>query len=111
MRELIELKLEYTGLDPAYFSNLPDDELFELFIQRFSLREPVIVADEEMRRENARMKEELKRLYGVERPFICGDIGELDEHGMRDFYLVAPSYGADGAAIYKKHRPYSIPEQ
>lgn len=110
MRSLIELKLEASGLDPNYFMSLEDDDLFILFMNRFSLQEPVVVADEEMRKENLRMKEELKRLYGVERPFICGDIGELDEHGMRDFYLVAPSYGADGAAIYKKHRPYSAPE-
>lgn len=109
MRTIIELKLENSGLDPAYFSNLDDDDLLLLFMERFSLQPPQVNKDE-LIKENERMKEELKRLYGVERPFICGDIGSVDEHGMRDFYLIAPSYGADGSAIYKKHRAYSAPE-
>lgn len=65
---------------------------------------------EELQQENARLREELKRLYGVDRPFICGDIGEQDEHGMRDFYLVCPAYGADGFAMYKKVKGYTAPE-
>ena len=65
---------------------------------------------EELQQENARLREELQRLYGVERPFICGDIGEQDAHGMREFYLVCPAYGADGFALYKKVKDYSAPE-
>jgi hypothetical protein len=60
-------------------------------------------------KENKRMQEELRRLYGVERPFICGDVGDTDEYGMREYYLVCPMYGADGFALYKKHKEYSAP--
>ena len=60
--------------------------------------------------ENNRLKEELKRLYGVERPFICGTAGEVGKDNMSDFVLVCPMYGADGFALYKKFKPYSAPE-
>ena len=60
--------------------------------------------------ENNRLKEELKRLYGVERPFICGTAGEVGADGMNEFILVCPAYGADGFALYKKHKDYSAPE-
>lgn len=62
-----------------------------------------------LREENERLKEELKRLYGVERPFICGNTEEIDEDGLPKYILVCPSYGADGFAIYKKHKDYSAP--
>ena len=62
-----------------------------------------------LRKENARLVEELKRLYGVERPFICGVAGKVDEDGLNEFILVCPAYGADGFAMYKKHRDYSAP--
>jgi len=59
--------------------------------------------------ENNRLKEELKRLYGVERPFICGTAGDVGEDGMAEYILVCPAYGADGFAMYKKHKDYSAP--
>lgn len=65
---------------------------------------------EQLRQENARLIEELKRLYGVERPFICGNTKEIDNDGLPRYILVCPAYGADGYAMYKKYKPYSIPE-
>lgn len=65
---------------------------------------------EQLRKENARLVEELKRLYGVERPFICGTAGTLQADGMYEFILVCPMYGADGMAMYKKYKDYSAPE-
>jgi hypothetical protein len=64
---------------------------------------------EKLRKENARLVEELKRLYGVERPFICGTAGKVDDDGMAEYILVCPMYGADGFAMYKKHKDYSAP--
>jgi hypothetical protein len=64
---------------------------------------------EQLRKENARLVEELKRLYGVERPFICGVVGNVDADGMNEYILVCPMYGADGFAMYKKHKDYSAP--
>jgi hypothetical protein len=64
---------------------------------------------EQLRKENARLVEELKRLYGVDRPFICGTVGIVGEDGMNEFILVCPAYGADGFAMYKKHKDYSAP--
>lgn len=60
--------------------------------------------------ENNRLKEELRRVYGVERPFICGTAGGIGEDDMPDFVLVAPMYGSDGFALYKKFKPLSAPE-
>jgi hypothetical protein len=60
--------------------------------------------------ENNRLKEELRRLYGVDRPFICGNTGEIDADNMPTHVLVCPAYGADGFALYKKIKPYSAPE-
>lgn len=65
---------------------------------------------EKLRKENARLVEELKRLYGVDRPFICGTAGKLGADNMSEFVLVCPAYGADGFAMYKKHKDYSAPE-
>ena len=62
-----------------------------------------------LREENKQLKEELRRLYGVDRPFICGVAGTVGDDGMKEFVLVCPSYGADGFALYKKHRDYSAP--
>jgi hypothetical protein len=59
--------------------------------------------------ENTRLKEELKRLYGVDRPFICGTAGGTGVDGMPDYVLVCPMYGADGMAMYKKYKDYSAP--
>jgi len=65
---------------------------------------------EQLKKENARLVEELKRLYGVDRPFICGWAGSAGADGMQEFVLVCPAYGADGFALYKKHKDYSAPE-
>lgn len=108
MRYIIEAKLEVVGYQMGHLESLSEEDLLDLFMQVFSLKEPLVQADNEMRKENERMKEELKRLYGVERPFICGDIGEADEHGMREFYLISPNYGANGSALYKKHKGYTV---
>jgi hypothetical protein len=64
---------------------------------------------EQLRKENARLVEELKRLYGVERPFICGTAGGKGEDNMPEYILVCPMYGADGMAMYKKYKDYSAP--
>ena len=64
---------------------------------------------EQLRKENARLVEELKRLYGVERPFICGTAGTVGTDGMAEYILVCPMYGADGFAMYKKHTDSSAP--
>jgi hypothetical protein len=112
MRDLIEAKLENIGITPAQMTKMSDEVLFAYFCQTFSLQEPLvqIKEDEALIKDNERMKEELKRLYGVERPFICGDMGDTGKDGMREYYLICPAYGADGAAIYKKHKDYSAPE-
>jgi len=112
MRDLIEAKLENIGTLPAQMAKMSDDSLFAYFCQTFSLQEPLVQIKEDaaLIKENARMTEELKRLYGVERPFICGDMGDTGADGMREYYLICPMYGADGAAIYKKHKDYSAPE-
>jgi len=60
--------------------------------------------------ENNSLKEELKRLYGVERPFICGVAGDKGADDLNEYILVCPMYGADGFAMYKKHKDYSAPE-
>jgi hypothetical protein len=64
---------------------------------------------DQLKKENARLVEELKRLYGVDRPFICGTVGEVGTDGMNEYILVCPAYGADGFAMYKKHKDYSAP--
>ena len=60
--------------------------------------------------EISNLKEELRRLYGVERPFICGNTGDMDDDGLPRFILVSPMYGSDGFAVYKKYKDYSAPE-
>ena len=67
------------------------------------------MTNEELLQENERLREELKRLYGVDRPFICGTAGTAGADGMNEFILVCPMYGADGFALYKKHKDYSAP--
>ena len=111
MRDIIEIKLENLGVNPAKFKRLDDDDLFEFFLNSFNLTEPAIVnkSDPELVKENDRMREELRKLFGVERPFICGVAGGVGADGMADYVLVCPSYGADGAAMYKKYKDYSAP--
>ena len=112
MRDLIEAKLENIGTTPAQMAKMDDDAMFEYFCQMFSLREPVVQVkgDESLIKDIERMKEELKRLYGVERPFICGTAGNLGSDNLAEYILVCPMYGADGFAMYKKHKDYSAPE-
>jgi hypothetical protein len=112
MRDIIEIKLENLGIAPREFKRLEDDDLLEFFINSFNLTEPMIVTktDTELVKENERMREELRKLFGVERPFICGVAGGVGADNMADYVLVCPSYGADGAAMYKKYKDYSAPE-
>ena len=112
MREIIEIKLENLGIDPREFKRLEDDDLLEFFLNSFNLTEPVVASqgDPELVKENDRMREELRKLFGVERPFICGVAGGVGADGMADYVLVCPSYGADGMAMYKKYKDYSAPE-
>lgn len=112
MRDIIESKLENAGIEPSKLAKLSDDDLFEYFCQTFSLKEPLIqtVSDDELVKENTRMREELKALYGVDKPFICGVAGNVQEDKLNEFILVCPAYGADGFAMYKKYKNYSAPE-
>jgi hypothetical protein len=64
---------------------------------------------EKLTEQNEKFREELARLYGIDRPFICGVAGDVGEDKMHDFILVCPMYGADGFAMYKKFKPYSAP--
>ena len=105
MRDIIEIKLENLGLNPAEYKKLEDDDLLEFFLNTFNLKTPVVAkTDPELVKENERMREELRKLFGVERPFICGVAGGVGADNMADYVLVCPAYGADGAAMYKKYK-------
>jgi len=112
MRDIIETKLENAGIEPLKLAKLSDEDLFEYFCQVFSLKAPLIqtVVDTEVVKENARMRDELKALYGVDKPFICGVAGDVQEDKLNEYILVCPAYGADGFAMYKKYKNYSAPE-
>ena len=111
MRDIIEIKLENFGIDPKEYKRLEDEELLEFFLSTFDLKTPTLAkSDPELVKENERMREELRKLFGVERPFICGTAGGKGADGMSDYVLVCPAYGADGAAMYKKYKDYSAPE-
>jgi len=111
MREIIEIKLENLGIDPKEFKRLEDDDLLEFFLNTFDLKTSVVAkTDPELVKENERMREELRKLFGVERPFICGVAGGVGADNMADYVLVCPAYGANGAAMYKKYKDYSAPE-
>ena len=110
MREIIEIKLENLGIDTKEFKRLEDDDLLEFFLNTFDLKTPVVAkTDPELVKENHRMREELRKLFGVERPFICGVAGGVGADNMADYVLVCPAYGADGSAMYKKYKDYSSP--
>ena len=109
IRELIEMKVEAWGMPYDEIKTLTDEELLNVFISAFSLvgnNKP----NEDIVKDNDRMKEELRRLYGVERPFICGEAGGKGSDNMPEYVLVCPMYGADGSAMYKKYKDYSAPE-
>lgn len=112
MRDILESKMANAGIQQSKFARLSDEDLFAYFCETFSLEAPVIqtVVDAEMLRENSRMRDELKALYGVDKPFICGVAGEVQEDKMNEYILVCPAYGADGFAMYKKYKNYSAPE-
>jgi hypothetical protein len=42
-------------------------------------------------------------------PFICGKAGEDGKDGMPEFFFIAPTYGVDGFAVYKKDKDYDGP--
>jgi len=50
----------------------------------------------------------LKQAIG-QGPFICGTVGEKDEVGLHDGYLICPALGLDGYALYKKTGEYTAP--
>ena len=108
MRDIIEIKLENLGINPNEYKRLEDEDLMEFFLETFSMKAPV-KNDNELVKENERMREELRKLFGVERPFICGTAGGKGSDDMPDYILVCPSYGADGSAMYKKYKDYSAP--
>ena len=95
--EGFELEFNTTQIDAHL---LPDVELFSLFKD---------ILTKNLQTQNSNYKEELRKLYGVDRPFICGDAGERGADGLKEYILVCPMYGADGFAMYKKHKDYSAP--
>jgi hypothetical protein len=108
LREIIEVKLELWGMALGEIKQATDEELLNIFIAAFGLN-PQVEPKANNDKEIERMTEELRRLYGVERPFICGEAGEVGADGFKEYLLVCPSYGADGFAMYKKHKDYSAP--
>lgn len=112
MRDILESKMANAGIDQTSFTRLSDEDLFEYFCETFTLKAPLIqtVVDTEVVKENARMRDELKALYGVDKPFICGVAGDVQEDTLNEYILVCPMYGADGFAMYKKYKNYSAPE-
>lgn len=42
-------------------------------------------------------------------PFITGAVGERDQIGLYDGYLICPSLGLDGFALYQKSGEYTAP--
>lgn len=114
MRQLILDKLEAIwdesidtlldiGLHDAHLMN--DQELLKLFVSIIEIG-PGPAAE---KKTAAKYREELKRLYGVDRPFICGTAGPLQQDNLHEYVLVCPAYGADGFAMYKKYKDYSAP--
>lgn len=112
MRDILEAKMANAGIEQSRFARLTDEDLFAYFCQMFTLTAPLVqtVPDTDLVKENARMRDELKALYGVDKPFICGVAGTVQEDGMNEYVLVCPAYGADGFAMYKKYKHYSAPE-
>lgn len=100
--ESIDILLDVSLIDAHTMS---DDELLSLFVSVIEIGP----GPAKERTQAAKYREELKRLYGVDRPFICGNTKEIDEDGLPRFILVCPAYGADGFAMYKKHKDYSAP--
>jgi hypothetical protein len=64
---------------------------------------------DELLEENNKLKEVLRRYKGIEQPFICGGSAEKGKDGLPDMIFVCPMMGADGMAVYVKHKDYSAP--
>jgi hypothetical protein len=114
MRQLILDKLEQIwdeSIDALLDMSLHDAHLMEdeELLKLFTTVVEIGPGPADERKTAAKYREELKRLYGVERPFICGTVGEKGLDNMHEYVLVCPMYGADGFAIYKKHKDYSAP--
>lgn len=75
--------------------HLEDQDLFELFVQ---------ILTNGLTTQNERYKEELRRLYGVDRPFICGWAGPKGEDELNEYVLVSKAYGVDGFIMYKRFK-------
>ena len=43
------------------------------------------------------------------KPFICGVVGDNDEYGLPKMFLVCPTVGLDGFAVYTKTAEYRAP--
>ena len=61
--------------------------------------------------ENEKLKNILRKAFPEKSGhfFICGEAGEKDSMGLPEYISVCPAYGADGMAMYKKHKDYSAP--
>ena len=64
---------------------------------------------EQLEADNEFMMDLLKKIKGVDSPFICGGGGDTGEDRLPEFIMVCPALGADGFAVYKKHKDYSSP--
>lgn len=64
---------------------------------------------EQLLEDNEFMMDLLKKLKGVDAPFICGGGGDTGVDDLPEFIMVCPALGADGFAVYKKHKDYSAP--
>lgn len=64
---------------------------------------------EQLLEDNEFMMELLQKYKGVDHPFICGHGADLGEDNLPDYIMVCPALGADGFAVYKKHKDYSAP--
>jgi hypothetical protein len=116
MRDLILAKIRANwskGLDLLLdisldeIDKLNNEELLDVFVEVFVANS----TDQELATQNEGYREELRRLFGVERLFICGNTSEIDHDGMPINVLVCPSYGSEGYAVYKKIKDYSTPEK
>lgn len=63
---------------------------------------------EKLTEQNDKFREELARLYGIERLFICGQVGDKGEDNMPEYVLVSPEYGSEHFSLYKRFRDIDI---
>jgi hypothetical protein len=62
-----------------------------------------------LKEEHAFMKKTLEKIYGIDKPFICGGGGETGPDRLPEYIMVCPALGADGFATYKKYKDYDAP--